>query len=118
MSYTIRVSLAGYNALTDTDPDHYALYADSDWFLIKEKARGSGTVDLNNVATISHNLGYIPFYLVYCEIASGEYRIANCFDPLGSGWRAYANTSNLYISNKHSSTYKDYRYYIFYDEIT
>jgi len=30
MSQTIRVSLPGYNALTETDIDNYALYADSD----------------------------------------------------------------------------------------
>lgn len=117
MSYTIRVSLPGYDALTDTNPDHFSLYADEDWILIKEEARGNGTVALHGLATIAHNLGYIPLYLVYCEIATNEYRIANCFDPLGSGWRVYADTTNLYISNEFSATYTDYRYYIFYDEV-
>lgn len=118
MTQTIRVSLPTYNCLTDTNPDHYALYADSDWPLIKEKARGTGSIALYDTETIAHNLGYIPFYLVYCEIASGEYQIANAFDPVGSGWRSYADTTNLYITNFYSSTYTDYRYYIFYDLIT
>lgn len=121
MSNSFRVSLPGYNAKTDTNPDHYALYSDEDWVLIKELARGSGSIsqtDSPNEATIAHNLGYIPFYLVYCEVSSGRYRIANSFDPLGSGWKSYADEDNLYIENDYSSTYTDYRYYIFYDNLT
>jgi len=118
MSYTIRVSLPTYNALTDTNPDHYALYSDSDWVLIKEKARGSGTSEYGVGTTIAHDLGYIPFFLVYCEVDTNEYRIANSFDPIGSGWRVSADVDNLYIYNLHSETYEKYRYYIFHDEIT
>lgn len=113
----MRVSLPGYNALTDTNPDHYALYADEDWVLIKEKARGAGTVNYLSSATISHDLGYVPFYLVYCEVDSNEYRVCNAYDPIGSGWKVYADTEDLIIENDYSSTYKDYRYYIFYDQI-
>ena len=118
MGQTIRVSLPGYNAFTDSNPDHYALYADSDWILIKEYARGSGTIASGSTAEITHSLGYIPHYMVYCEVASGRYRIANTFDPVGGGWKAYTDTTKLYIRNSYYSTYTHYRYYIFYDNLT
>ena len=116
MTYTMRVSLAGYNALTDTNADHYALYADSDWVLIKEKARGSGTVSAYDSVDISHNLGYAPFYLVYGEIASGEYKLANSYDLYAQYWKTYSTTTDLTISNVSGSS-KDYKYYIFYDQV-
>lgn len=115
---SIRVALPGYNALTDSDPDHFALYTDEDWVLIKELTRGTGSVNQYATATIPHNLGYVPLYFVYCEVASGVYRIANAFDPVGGGWRSYADDTNLYIVNYFSATFKNYRYYIFYDNVT
>ncbi|MBM3283178.1 hypothetical protein FJY90_02895 [Candidatus Gottesmanbacteria bacterium] len=116
--YTIRVSKTGYDCLSEGNIYNYLLFADTDNILIKEKARGTGTVNLYSTATIAHDLGYIPFYLAYCEVASNRYRIATAFNPLGSGWRAYADTSNLYVYNGYSSTYKSYRHYIFYDNMS
>lgn len=118
MTQVIRVSLPTYNALTDTNQDHYALYTDQDNVLIKEFARGVGSVGSGSDATITHSLGYIPFYLVFAEVASGQYQVANSFDPVGSGWRAYSTTTALIIQNRYSATFTDYRYYIFYDNIT
>jgi|WetSurSiteA1Bulk_404760.scaffolds.fasta_scaffold09261_3 hypothetical protein len=118
MNNVVRVALPGYNALTDTDPDHFALYSDEDWVLIKESARGTGSVAQNSTAIIAHGLGYIPFYLVYCEVDTNVYRISNAFDPLGGGWRSYANSTNLYIRNLYSAVFTHYRYYIFYDNLT
>lgn len=65
MTQTIRVSLPGYNALTDTDPDHFALYADEDWVLIKELTRGSVVVPAGQTRSVSWSLSYIPLVLVY-----------------------------------------------------
>lgn len=117
MKNVIRVALSGYNALTDTNIDHYSLYSDSDNVLIKEKARGSGSVDLWNVGEITHSLTYLPFYLAYTQVSSGRYKISNAYDPIGIGWRVYTDTSKLYFMNYYSSTYKGYRYYIFYDKM-
>ena len=116
MVQTIRVSLPGYDALTDTNPDHYALYSDNDWILIKEKANGSGSVTSGNTAIIAHNLGYIPMYFVYVQVSATEWQIVN-FVSSENGWNAYADTTNLYIANNYSS-YTNYRYYIFYDLMT
>jgi len=117
MAQTVRVALSGYNALTETDISKYSLYADSDNVLIKEFARGAGSISFGNTATISHNLSYIPLFLVYTEVASGRYRIANSFDPLGAGWRAYTDTNDLFIENAYSSSFTDYKYFIFYDDM-
>lgn len=123
---TIRVSLPGYDALTDTNPDHYALYADEDWILIKEFARGTGSVSLSdpNPDEITHNLGYVPMYLVYAEIASGTYSLINShmnaskyFLFGGYKWFINADNTKLYIDNRYSDTYVNYRYYIFYDQM-
>lgn len=66
----IRVALPGYNALTDTDIDHYSLYSDIDNVLIKRKITGSQTVTSGGAptkVTVYHNLGYIPFFMVYYD---------------------------------------------------
>jgi len=109
---------AGNDALTDKDPSHFSLFSDSDNVLIKEFARGNGNIGLNLTATIAHNLGYVPLFIVYAQIADGRYRISSAFDPLGSGWRAQADSTNLYIRNSYSADFPNYYYYIFYDNFT
>ncbi|MEM5875571.1 MAG: hypothetical protein QXX45_03325 [Candidatus Aenigmatarchaeota archaeon] len=117
MAQTIRVSLPGYNALTDTNLDHYALYADSDNILIKEYIRGSVSVNSSDYTSISHNLGYLPFTIVFFEITSGVWRKLIGSDEW-SGYDTYysISTSDIKIYNYTGST-KNYKYYIFYDKI-
>ena len=66
MGQVIRVSLPGYNALTDTDPDHFALYSDEDWVLIKEYTRGSISADSGG-EPVSYTLDYISTILIYYQ---------------------------------------------------
>ncbi len=123
MGFTMRVSLPGYDALTDTNPDHYALYADNDWVLIKEKARGVGTVGTAvgttvGSAVIAHNLGYIPMALVYGErFGGGTYSLLSL--PMGqfgdNGHYALLGTANLTIFNDWDVA-MPYKYFIFYDQ--
>lgn len=117
MKNVIRVALSGYNALTDANIDHYSLYSDSDNVLIKEKARGSGNANFYAYTDITHSLNYLPFYLAYTQISSGRYKISNAYDPIGVGWKVYTSTTKLTFQNEYSSTYKGYRYYIFYDKM-
>jgi hypothetical protein len=117
MATVARVTLAGYDALTETDKTKYSLRSDEDNVLIKEKDRGNGTVPAGNTATIAHNLGYIPFYMVYTEVSSGRYRIQNAFNPVASGWKTYTDNNNLYIENDFFSTTTGYKYFIFYDNM-
>lgn len=118
MAQTMRESKPTFNALTEANIYNYSIYADSDNVLIKEKARGNGDVALNATATISHDLGYIPFYLVYTEVASGRYRLNSFYQSLSSGWRVRTTTANLFIFNGGSDTYRGYKYYIFYDAMS
>lgn len=118
---TLRISTEGNDVKDNKDPYKFSLYADDDHVLIKEAARGSGTVAYHESATIAHNLGYIPFYAVYCQTAANTYAIANSFDPVGSGWRVYADTTNLYIVNNFDvggDGYTGYQYFIFYDNMS
>jgi len=118
MSQTIRVSLPGYNALTDSNIDHYALYADSDNILIKEFARGTTTLDNNETATIAHNLGYSPHCFAYGETATaGRFQIIVGFNIYGGVWRMYVDGTNLKITNNTGNNDKEARYFIFYDNI-
>jgi len=117
MSMTMRVSLPGYNALTDGTIDHYSIYSDSDNVLVKEYIRG-GTVISGGPgsAVITHNFGYIPFFLAYVNDQT--------IPPYGwkqIGWAnftaaylAYAGTANITLLNG-SGTNADFKYYIFYD---
>ncbi len=67
MGQTIKVALPGYDAETDTNPDHFSLYVDNadsnDYILIKEKE--TDTVVVSSTTNIAHNLAYTPFCLVF-----------------------------------------------------
>lgn len=110
MINVLRVALPGINALDNTDPQNFSLFSDTDNVLIKEFKRGSG----NGNATITHSLGYIPFFLVYTDIGSGRFRVVNAQSPLGGGPQVYATTTTLVIANNIGA---DYQYYIFYDNV-
>jgi hypothetical protein len=80
MAQTIRVSLPGYDALTETNPDHFALYADEDWVLIKEYVRSSVYVEAGQERGFLFYLpSYIPVVFAYYQdqgvwkICTGQY---------------------------------------------
>lgn len=117
MSYTMRVSLPTYNALTDSDPDHYALYTDEDWVLIKEKTRGSVSLDSGETETIAHGLNYVPFVLVY-----GKQTTFSVTDWFLCGTKDSfliyfeVNNTNLLIRKLDNGCAGEAKYYIFYDQ--
>lgn len=105
---TVRVALPGYNALTDTNPDHYALVSDEDNVLIKslvhnrqdtmpEPDSSSGY----SKTTIPHNLGYIPFFMVHDNYVSGKWEMLNNgYNPFSVPYAiAGVDTKNLYLIN-------------------
>jgi len=119
---TIRVALPGYNAETDTNPDHFALYSDEDWVLIKEFTRGGVVLGNGGVTGIWHRLGYVPYFLVY--VYDKNYRgeanvVANKWKLVGanypSAFNASATDSRLYIKNNDPGL-TTFSYYIFYDQ--
>jgi hypothetical protein len=105
MTYIAKVSKPGYNVLTETNPDH--LIFSSDYNTLKYYASGSyqmsGVTTTTNV-TIAHNLGYVPFCIVYCDdfvAGTGQYAITEYFNSIGGrlrAARAYVDSTNLYLS--------------------
>jgi hypothetical protein len=111
MTQVLKIALEGYDASTDTNPDHFSLYVDQqvDYILIKEKV--SGTV--NGTSIIAHNLGYVPFCLVFQEISSGVWRktFSAPLDGVGGYFTIDATNLKVYGSG-------NFAYHIFYDNIT
>ena len=101
------------NALTNTDPKNFSIFADDDNVLIKEFERGSDTV--SNQSQITHSLGYIPFYLIMGEVSSGRYRVANSQNIQAGSWLTYCDDSKIYLDAGASASDK-YSYFIFYDD--
>jgi hypothetical protein len=119
MTQSMRVSLPGYNALTDTNPDHYALYTDEDWVLIKEKTRGSDTLDYTASDTIAHGLGYIPMVFLWGENSDGDIIFQGLPDVLSAQeeWQVDINSTNVVVTQLVGIDGCDYKYYIFYDKL-
>ena len=119
MTYTLRVSLAGYNVLTDTDPDHYALVADENWILIKEKARGSGTLGYTDDEDIAHGLGYIPMVFLWGENSDGDIILQGMHNDLSAQeeWWVQIDDTNVNVTQLVGADDYDYHYYIFYDKL-
>lgn len=119
MARGIKIALPGYDAQTDTDPNHFALYVDQsvDYVLIKEKAKNTVTLSNNTNQNIAHGLGYVPLCLVFAEVSSGNWRRLYSRD-LG-GWGAYytVDATNLTLNN-YSGASMQFKYFIFYDKIT
>ena len=112
MSITLRVTIPGYNALTETDQKKYSIYADEDNVLIKEQARG--TVNGQN-ETVAHNLGYFPHMYAYGEISAGRFQLMTGFNLFGS-FKAFVDDTNLRLFASGLGDV-DMRYFIFYDDI-
>lgn len=115
MAQTFRISLPTYNALTDSDPRHYSLFADSDNVLIKEHSRGSASVSNGGTEEVDHGLGYLPHFFAYTEMSSGRYRLTNGYN-IYLGWKTWVDTSTLYINNN-SGQEAGTKYFVFYDDI-
>ncbi|SRR6266496_3958845 len=117
MSNVFKVALPTYNAETDINPDHFALFVDNsiDYILIKEKTRNSQSV--NGTVNISHNLSYVPYCLVFVEISAGVWRRLFSHPLDGTGYWYEVNSSNLVLKNT-TGVAQTFSYYIFYDNIT
>lgn len=124
MQNSIRLALPGKNALTDTNLDHFSVHADTDNVLIKRLLKGTATITDGNptIKTIPHNLGYIPFFVVYYfdEINSRWVLLNNQYNEFSVPQQiCAADTTNLYIYNfgGHGSGSLQVAYDIFYDNM-
>jgi len=119
--YGIKLTIPGRDVDDETDLDYFALWAvsddEDDNVLIKELKRDSKSVGAGGTENIAHNLGYIPFCLVFVEETSGVYTKAYG-EPFDSrGFYYLVDTTNLVLKNTTGSS-KTFKYYIFYDQIT
>ena len=115
----IKVVLPGYDALNDTNPDHFAIYADEkvDYVLIKEKTRNSQVVGSFTHVNIAHNLGYVPFILVFVDVGGGKYKKTYGYSVEGDKPYYLLTSSQLQLWNP-TGVSVTFKYYIFYDKVT
>lgn len=110
----------GNNAFTDTNPDNFALYVDPDeevdYILIKEKEKDTIEVGASSTVNIAHNLGYVPFCLVFAETSAGVFRKLFSVALDGSGLWFEVNSTNLVLRNTTAGAV-NFSYHIFYDKI-
>ena len=120
MQQVIKIALPGYNAFTDTNPDHFSLYVNPDervdYVLIKEKEKDTVDIANSDQADIAHNLGYVPLCLVFVESSSGVWRKIFGYPVDTAGYWFEVTDTNLTIYNESGAT-KTFSYHIFYDEI-
>ena len=106
MSQTIRVSLPGKDAGTSTTIDDFALYADSDNVLIKEKERG--TVSGNG--TVIHDLGYVPSFAAYMGSGDAQWWVYGV--GIYAPWEVHATVDKILFYGGTATS----KYYLFYDQ--
>jgi len=123
MTQKIIITKAGYNGLTETSPDNMVFSSDYD--SLKYYSSGSVTLDVagaNAETTVTHNLGYIPFFVVYVNgfkmiDGSTDNQYSMCpasFNDAGfyAFAVAYATTSKIYFRvETNSETYTHTFYY-------
>jgi len=119
MAEGIKVALPGYNATTDTDPNHFSLYVDqvTDYVLIKEKIVSSIVVSANTQLPIAHGLGYVPLCFVFAQVSPGVWRKLYSAALDGTGLYFTVDATNLVLANATGSKVL-FAYHIFYDNIT
>lgn len=109
----IKVSKEGHDVKTAADKN---LSLKSGINIFKVSDDNAGTIVASGSHTIAHGLGIIPFFLAFMEDTAGKMRVVN-----GSGFvaseqfTAYADTTNVVLTNLDSSNAKKYYEYIHFD---
>ena len=120
MQQVIKIAIPGYNAETDTNPDHFSLYVNPDervdYVLIKEKSTATVNIGASSSTNIAHGLGYVPFCLVFAESSGGVWKKLFSRPIDSSGHYFTVDSTNLVIYND-SGTATNFSYHLFYDEI-
>ncbi len=121
MGYKIAISKSGFNVLTETNPDN--LIFSSDYNTLKYYVSGSGSVTItasgagqfDNTATVSHGLGYRPFFSGY--IYDGTNYYMNPINSISSfNYGIYVDTSNIYLyGTKYFYSAGNYTIYFYYN---
>lgn len=108
MSNKIVIAKPGFNALKETNPDN--LIFSSDYNTLKYDISGHYQMNVGvlgvfteTVQIIPHNLGYMPFFIVYCNDFGhhpANYSLTEYFDTTGRfrAARAHVDATNLYLT--------------------
>jgi hypothetical protein len=127
MSYGIRISKSGYNALTESDVNNYIFHSDYNTFKIVKTGNGSFTVTGSSTEdkTITHNYGTRVGFIVFFEHPNSRITYMNSLVDDGSstsplivrGIPPISNSTNSITfrvsnSNANNRTLK-YNYYLF-----
>lgn len=113
--YVARISKEGHDVKTATGDD---LILDADFTMIKVFTDGNGMYQYSDgLIEITHNLGYIPQFLVYYTEFEGAMMLATGYFPEFefSGCFAWADETNIYFAVGSTIDIRVY-YYIFYDQ--
>lgn len=126
----IRITLPGYEVLTDTDPRHYSLDSDDFQYMMRLQDTGSGTYSIPasagiHTVTVAHNLGYVPYFKCYVAFDDHAGHVTKMQDATswttdyGVGIMRFlpkADTTNLYLRWNNTtgagSWTSDYYYFI------
>lgn len=104
MGYKIRVAKDGYNVETETNLNN--IVYDSDYDTLKYYVSGTGSLVVNGAnaeGTVTHNLGYVPFFTVYHNTPSNSSRFSMtpfAFEDAGFYVyiSAYADSTKIYFT--------------------
>ena len=111
MDYGIKVSQAGYDVKTATD-EH--LVFKPSFNLIKVYAQGSLSISGSvGYITITHNLGYVPQFLVYYKLSNG---VTLCTGDYNTCMAQADTTSIIVPSSLAAPDPSTIYYYIFYEQ--
>lgn len=115
MTHKIIIAKPGFDAKKETNPDNIIFsseYNTLKYYLSDNRSitiAGDGT-DKSTVLTIAHNLGYVPFFIVFVDdFANGISRYApvpyiNNTLSLIRMAEAWADDTNLYLKMRNKST--------------
>ena len=111
--YGLKITKDGYS--TDDAIDRY-LSLSTKYNLFKVFSSGATTVTASGTTTITHNLGYIPNYLVFIEDPNNASRMWICSaSRISISAKVYATTTTLVITDTNGSGTRDLYYYVMYD---
>jgi hypothetical protein len=123
MAYEIRVSKAGVNVLTATDPNDFIFHSAYNTFkILAEGSATSQTVNANpKTFTVAHSQSSIPAVYAFAKFPDGYVALPNESDRAltGSGdryWLVEVDATNIYFIfyQGGSGNYNvDIKYYIF-----
>lgn len=100
----IRIAKEGYDAIEDLDPNHMVF--DSDYDTLKYHLSGSVSLPVSSAnaeTTITHGLGYIPFFIVFVKnpVATTRYSMTPYVFEDVSNYAylsAYADNDKIYFT--------------------